>query len=100
KRQFIKHLSNQTAKSHDGAAAEQKAKTELSVQFFERRRRRVADREFLGQSFAQSASQCFGRELAAGFMGGADGDETSMLKGRKLAPLTTFQLLHDVTSEI
>ena len=83
--QFVERLADEAAQPHDCLAADQNVKTELALEFFQRRGRGVAQDELFRQRFFQAALQSFSRKFRATFVCRTNRDEDCVFERRKIA---------------
>src|SRR5207244_12648183 len=73
---------------------------ELSLQFFQRRRRRITQNEFRSERFFQSPRQRFCGEFRACLMSRAHCYQNRVLERREIATLAKLEFLLEIAGEI
>src|SRR6266446_8344624 len=100
KRQLIQRLAHEPAQTHDRFATHQNVEPELSLQFFQWRRRRIPQNEFRPERFFQSPRQRFRGKFRARLMSGTHCYQNRVLEGREIATLAKLEFLLEIAGEI
>src|SRR5437667_3723829 len=100
KGQLIQSLAHQPAQTHDRFATHQNVEPELSLQFFQWRRRRITQNEFWPERFFQSPRKRFRGKFRARLMSRTHCYQNRVLERREIAMLAKLEFLLEIAGEI